>query len=202
MVLLINMGADRRGQVTPGQRRLRCCSIACSPGTIAIAARLPWRAAPGHGRALSRAAQRVHAAADHRGHREPQIPEFLARFPSLEALAAAAETQVLHAWQGLGYYRRARALHALARVVVTQHGGRLPIDEAALRALPGIGPYTASALRAIASDGLRCRSTATSCASWRGSYAIETPLPAALPPCTRGRRPWRPGAGRATSPRR
>ena len=110
-----------------------------------------------------------------------RFSDFLARFPSLEALAAAAETEVLHAWQGLGYYRRARALHALAGVVVTQHGGRLPIDEAALRALPGIGPYTASALRAIAFgqpavpvDGNVLRVLAR-------LYAIETPLPAALP---------------------
>ena len=74
---------------------------------------------------------------------------FLARFPNLHALAAADENDVLHAWQGLGYYRRGRALHACARAIVERHGGQVPREEALLRALPGIGPYTASALRAI-----------------------------------------------------
>jgi A/G-specific adenine glycosylase len=78
-----------------------------------------------------------------------RFPEFLARFPDVHALAAAEEAEVLHAWQGLGYYRRARALHACARVIVQRHGGELPREEAMLRALPGIGPYTAKALRAI-----------------------------------------------------
>ena len=78
-----------------------------------------------------------------------RFPAFLARFPSFRALAAADESEVLHAWQGLGYYRRARALHACARAIVERHGGQVPRDETMLRALPGIGPYTASALRAI-----------------------------------------------------
>jgi A/G-specific adenine glycosylase len=78
-----------------------------------------------------------------------RFPDFLARFPDFHALAAADASEVLHAWQGLGYYRRARALHACARAIVQHHGGQLPGDEAALRALPGIGRYTASALRAI-----------------------------------------------------
>jgi A/G-specific adenine glycosylase len=78
-----------------------------------------------------------------------RFPAFVARFPDVHALAAADESEVLHAWQGLGYYRRARALLACARVIVECHGGQLPSDEAMLRALPGIGPYTASALRAI-----------------------------------------------------
>lgn len=75
---------------------------------------------------------------------------FLARFPTLEALAAAPLEDVLHAWQGLGYYRRARSLHACARAVVERHQGQIPSGSAALRALPGLGPYTAAALQAIA----------------------------------------------------
>ncbi len=75
---------------------------------------------------------------------------FRARFPDLASLAAAELDDVLHAWSGLGYYRRARALHALARVVVAEHGGRLPSDPGALRRLPGIGPYTAAAIAAQA----------------------------------------------------
>ena len=59
---------------------------------------------------------------------------------------------MLHAWQGLGYYRRARALHACAQAVVARHGGRLPLDHDALLELPGIGPYTAAAVAAIAGE--------------------------------------------------
>jgi A/G-specific adenine glycosylase len=75
---------------------------------------------------------------------------FRARFPDLASLAAAELDEVLHAWSGLGYYRRARALHALARAVVDDFGGCLPADPAVLRTLPGIGPYTAAAIAAQA----------------------------------------------------
>ena len=75
---------------------------------------------------------------------------FLARFPSLAGLAAADEEAVLAQWSGLGYYRRARALHSAARTVVAEHGGQLPADAAALAALPGFGPYTVGAVGSIA----------------------------------------------------
>jgi A/G-specific adenine glycosylase len=77
---------------------------------------------------------------------------FVARWPRLGDLASAELDAVLHAWQGLGYYARARNLHACARVVFEQHGGRFPETEAGLRALPGIGDYTAAAIAAIAFD--------------------------------------------------
>ena len=76
--------------------------------------------------------------------------EFLSLFPSLEALAAASLRDVLAAWSGLGYNRRARFLHELARVVVRDHGGELPRTVDALRELPGVGEYTASAIACIA----------------------------------------------------
>jgi A/G-specific adenine glycosylase len=76
--------------------------------------------------------------------------EFLRRFPTVEKLAAAREASVLAAWSGLGYYRRARMLHAAAKVVVREHGGKFPSDEAGLRALPGVGRYTAAAIASIA----------------------------------------------------
>jgi A/G-specific adenine glycosylase len=75
---------------------------------------------------------------------------FLARFPTAEAMAEAPLDDVLHAWQGLGYYRRARSLHAAARAITERHGGRLPGAAAALEALPGIGAYTGAAVAAIA----------------------------------------------------
>jgi A/G-specific adenine glycosylase len=78
--------------------------------------------------------------------------EFLRRFPTVEKLAAAREASVLAAWSGLGYYRRARMLHAAARVVVRQYKGKFPATADAWRALPGIGRYTAAAIASIAFD--------------------------------------------------
>src|ERR1700739_733218 len=75
---------------------------------------------------------------------------FLQRFPSVEALAVAPEEAVLAAWSGLGYYRRARMLHQCAKELAEKHGGRFPQSAEALRALPGIGRYTASAIASIA----------------------------------------------------
>ncbi len=82
----------------------------------------------------------------------PYFGAFLARWPSIAHLAAAPLEEVLSAWAGLGYYARARNLHACAKAVVARHGGRFPDDEAALLDLPGIGPYTAAAIAAIAFD--------------------------------------------------
>ncbi|HEX2871896.1 MAG TPA: A/G-specific adenine glycosylase [Polyangiaceae bacterium] len=75
---------------------------------------------------------------------------WMQRFPSVKALAAADDADVLHAWQGLGYYSRARRLLAGARAVAERHGGKLPRDVDALLALPGIGPYSAGAIASIA----------------------------------------------------
>jgi len=103
--------------------------------------------------------------------------KFMTRWPTVEALAAAPLDDVLSAWAGLGYYARARNLHACARTVTEQHGGRFPETEVELLALPGIGRYTAAAIRAIAFDqpasavdGNVERVIARLC-------AIETPLP-------------------------
>ena len=75
---------------------------------------------------------------------------WMERFPTVSALARAREAEVLHAWQGLGYYSRARSLLKAAREIDQRHGGKLPCDAAALRALPGIGPYSAGAIASIA----------------------------------------------------
>ncbi|TVQ58461.1 MAG: A/G-specific adenine glycosylase [Phycisphaerales bacterium] len=82
---------------------------------------------------------------------EHYVP-FLKRFPSLRALAEADEQEVLAHWQGLGYYRRARHLHAAARAVMSAHRGRLPRSAAALESLPGVGRYTAGAIASIVHD--------------------------------------------------
>jgi A/G-specific adenine glycosylase len=81
---------------------------------------------------------------------KPYFERFTARWPTLEALAAAPDAAVMAAWAGLGYYARARNLLACARAVAAGHEGRFPDDEAALRKLPGIGAYTAAAIAAIA----------------------------------------------------
>lgn len=86
---------------------------------------------------------RVAAVIDH-------YHRFLAAFPSVKTLAAAPVEDVLAQWSGLGYYRRARLLHKAAAAVVTEHGGEIPRGEEAILSLPGIGRYTAGAIRSIA----------------------------------------------------
>jgi endonuclease III len=110
---------------------------------------LPWRAAPGTTPDPYRVwlsevmlQQTTVAAAI------PYYERFVSQFPTIEALAAAPLDQVLAAWAGLGYYARARNLHACARAVMA--AGAFPREPEALRALPGVGPYTATAIAAIA----------------------------------------------------
>jgi A/G-specific adenine glycosylase len=104
---------------------------------------------------------------------------FVARFPTVGALAAASLDDVLHAWQGLGYYARARNLHACARAVMTLHGGAFPDDAEALRALPGIGAYTAAAIAAIAFDRKAAAVDGNVERVVARLFALEAPLPGA-----------------------
>jgi A/G-specific adenine glycosylase len=80
----------------------------------------------------------------------PAFDRFLREFPTLRALAEAPRSAVLRAWSGLGYNRRAVRLHQAAREIVSRHGGRVPADPHELERLPGVGPYTASAVAALA----------------------------------------------------
>ncbi|GAB4313982.1 MAG: hypothetical protein Kow0059_05460 [Candidatus Sumerlaeia bacterium] len=80
----------------------------------------------------------------------PRFERWMRRFPDVAALARADPAAVVREWEGLGYYARARNLHRAARVIMTQQGGRIPDDERALCALPGIGPYTAAAILSLA----------------------------------------------------
>ena len=106
---------------------------------------------------------------------------FLARWPTVDLLAAAPVEEVMRAWAGLGYYSRARNLHACAIKVAREHGGRFPRSETALRALPGIGAYTAAAIAAIAFDENTVVIDANIERILTRLFAIETPLPAAKP---------------------
>ncbi|MEQ9557094.1 MAG: A/G-specific adenine glycosylase [Rhodospirillales bacterium] len=114
---------------------------------------LPWRAPPGR-RAdpyhvwLSEIMLQQTTVATVKSY----FDHFVARWPRVEDLASADLDEVLHAWQGLGYYARARNLHKCAQTVARDHGGRFPDTEAGLLSLPGIGPYTAAAIAAIAFD--------------------------------------------------
>ena len=82
----------------------------------------------------------------------PYYKRWLRRFPTIRSLAATTQSDVLHAWQGLGYYARARNLHRCAKMIVEKFGGRLPNDPSKLKSLPGIGLYTANAIAVFALD--------------------------------------------------
>ena len=144
--------------------------------------RLPWRAAPG----VRPDPYRVWLSEIML--QQTTVPvvcgyfqRFLERWPTLESLAQAELDDVLHAWQGLGYYARARNLHACAKLLLAEHGGRFPADEKALRALPGIGRYTAAAIAAIAFDRPATVVDGNVERVIARLRAVETPLPAAKP---------------------
>jgi len=105
--------------------------------------------------------------------------KFTRRWPDFASLAAADDADVMAAWAGLGYYSRARNLLKCARVVVAEHGGQLPANSAALAKLPGIGPYTAAAIAAIAFGERASVVDANVERVVARLFAIETPLPAA-----------------------
>ncbi|HJM60094.1 MAG TPA: A/G-specific adenine glycosylase [Alphaproteobacteria bacterium] len=143
---------------------------------------LPWRADPGECADPYRAwlseimLQQTTVAAV-----IPYYTAFLVRWPDVRGLAAAPLQAVLEAWAGLGYYARARNLHACAQVVVSEHGGRFPNSEAALRALPGVGTYTAAAIAAIAFDKPAVVVDGNVERVMARLFAVEEPLPGAKP---------------------
>ena len=107
----------------------------------------------------------------------PYYARFLARWPDLNALAAASRDEVLAAWAGLGYYARARNMRACARVLVERYGGQFPTSESALRELPGIGAYTAAAVAAIAFDQAATPVDGNIERVIARLYSVTTPLP-------------------------
>ncbi len=143
---------------------------------------LPWRALPGqfpdpYHVWLSEIMLQQTTVATVRGY----FARFLTRWPTVEDLAAAPLEDVMQAWAGLGYYARARNLHACARLVAHANNGRFPASEQALRVLPGIGTYTAAAIaaiafgqRAVVVDGNVERVVTR-------LFAVDTPIPAARP---------------------
>jgi len=144
--------------------------------------RLPWRALPGEAADPYRVwlseimlqQTTVTAVA-------PYYAKFLVRFPSVHSLAAADLEDVFKLWAGLGYYARARHLHACARAVVARHDGAFPAQEADLRALPGVSPYTAAAVAAIAFGRPASPVDGNVERVVTRLYAVEDELPAAKP---------------------
>jgi A/G-specific adenine glycosylase len=111
----------------------------------------------------------------------PYFEKFLARWPDVGALGRASLDDVLRMWAGLGYYSRARNLHACAVKVARDHGGVFPDSEERLRALPGIGPYTAAAIAAIAFDRRTMPVDGNIERVVSRLFAIEEPLPQSKP---------------------
>jgi len=111
----------------------------------------------------------------------PYFEKFLARWPDVASLGRASQDDVLRVWAGLGYYSRARNLHACAVAVLRDHGGLFPDTEEGLRKLPGIGPYTAAAIGAIAFDIRTMPVDGNIERVASRLYAVEEPLPQAKP---------------------
>ncbi|MDZ4134296.1 MAG: A/G-specific adenine glycosylase, partial [Paracoccaceae bacterium] len=110
---------------------------------------------------------------------------FTDRWPDVAALASAPDAEVMAEWAGLGYYARARNLLKCARAVMADHGGVFPTTEAGLRALPGIGPYTAAAVAAIAFDAPAVVVDGNVERVMARLFGVQTPLPKAKPDLTR-----------------
>ncbi|TAL80962.1 MAG: A/G-specific adenine glycosylase [Beijerinckiaceae bacterium] len=143
---------------------------------------LPWRAAPGekpdpYAVWLSEVMLQQTTVAAVKSY----FLAFLARWPDVAALAAAPLDAVMQQWAGLGYYSRARNLHACAKAVVDEHGGRFPENAEALARLPGIGPYTAAAIAAIAFDERVAAVDGNVERVMTRLAALEEPLPSAKP---------------------
>ena len=111
----------------------------------------------------------------------PYFQRFLSRWPTVAALAASPLDDLLAAWAGLGYYARARNLHKCAGTIARDHGGTFPDTEDGLRQLPGIGPYTAGAIAAIAFDRKASAVDGNVERVVARLFAVTTPLPAAKP---------------------
>ena len=143
---------------------------------------LPWRAKPGivaepyHVWLSEIMLQQTTVAAV----REYYL-KFLRLWPKVTDLAGASQDDVLRAWAGLGYYARARNLHLCAQHIVADWNGKFPQTETELRSLPGIGPYTAAAIAAIAFDQPHAAVDGNVERVMARLYAIETPLPLAKP---------------------
>ena len=111
----------------------------------------------------------------------PYFRKFVTRWPTVQALAKTKLDDVMRLWAGLGYYRRARALHETAQIICREFGGAFPATECELRALPGCGPYTAAAIAAIAFDQRANVVDGNIERIMARFFAVKTPMPTARP---------------------
>ncbi|MGD9920716.1 MAG: A/G-specific adenine glycosylase [Pseudorhodoplanes sp.] len=174
-------------------RKKRDESGDCAPPAVAPAAallawydrhrrRLPWRAESGERSDPYRVwLSEIMLQQTNVKTAGPYYERFLRRWPTIAELAADRLEEVLKLWAGLGYYARARNLHACARAVVHDHGGRFPQTEADLLALPGIGAYTAAAIAAIAFDRKATPVDGNIERVVARLHAVEEPLPRSKP---------------------
>lgn len=149
---------------------------------------LPWRVPPNPERGSGAAVDpyrvwlsEVMLQQTTTAHAAPYFEAFTRRWPTVSDLAAADDADVMSAWAGLGYYARARNLLACARAVAADHGGVFPDTEEGLRALPGLGPYTAAAVAAIAFGRAANVVDGNVERVMSRLFAVETPLPTARP---------------------
>src|ERR1700726_4372293 len=190
--LAVQMAQEKKSRIRKTQRRDAGHSQTCPESRSGGAALLswydrhrrilPWRAQPGERADSYRVwlseimlqQTTVKAVA-------PYFLRFVTRWPTVGALAAAPLDEVLRLWAGLGYYARARNLHACAKAVVERHRGEFPSEEPELVALPGIGPYSAAAIAAIAFGARTAAIDANGERVLARLFAIEAELPAAKP---------------------
>src|SRR3954471_8124460 len=148
---------------------------------------LPWRTGPAAGKAGQRSdpyrvwLSEVMLQQTTVPHATPYFLSFTQRWPTVSDLAAVEDGDLMAAWAGLGYYARARNLLACARAVAVEHGGIFPTTEAGLRALPGVGAYTAAAVAAIAFDEPANVVDGNVERVVARLFAVETPVPDAKP---------------------
>jgi A/G-specific adenine glycosylase len=184
---------DRMTLANAASQRKRSAPVVCKEATAARPAlllawydrhrrALPWRAPKGV-RADPYAVWLSEIMLQQTGVKTvgPYFVKFLARWPDVTALAASSLDDVLRMWAGLGYYSRARNLHACAVCLVRDHGGVFPDSEAGLRALPGIGPYTAAAIAAIAFNRPTMPVDGNIERVVSRLFAVDEPLPRAKP---------------------
>ncbi len=170
---------DRKEEMSMGHRDMAQCLLEWYDAHRRV---LPWRAAPG----VKPDPYRVWLAEVMLQQTTvravvPYFHNFVARWPVLEALAVAPLNEILKVWAGLGYYARARNLHKCANEIMAEHGGLIPDDQAQLLALPGIGPYSAAAIAAIAFDKPAVVVDGNVERVMARLNGVETPLPEAKP---------------------
>ncbi len=148
--VLIGTPLDPRVEISVNHDSIESIQEALSAWFATDKRALPWRKPPHRGDAYAVLVSEVMLQQTRVETVVPYFEAWMERWPTVEALAAATEDDVLDAWQGLGFYQRARRLHEAAKRIVEDHGGQVPSSKEELEALPGVGAYTSAAVRSFA----------------------------------------------------